>query len=278
MKNIKLIFHGYRDVHEYHNVLLLKDQLAKALDVVIQNEQDFKMWYDDNLGKFDGQFNHLNEVDRQWALECKQFKYYTKTGDLLLKAIKTKLYPHLVQLAQATKMQISYYDDEQVLKWVHKKDDQDQIVICLKLWSNQLANLDQDQIATISDFINDCNRLLINPDDHRLINWNQFKVGIKDQIFQDWKMINKVLGIVFQFVPKTNAYQATLQYDYKFDHILVDEKQGEFNFQIANQCDDLKDLVKLKSPLGQFLNDPNLLANLKPKSNQAHQQLKSKQL
>lgn len=71
------------------------------------------------------------------------------------------------------------------------------------------------------------------------------------------------MGFVFSYHLWNDCYQGELQYYYESDQQLIDEKRGEFNYKIDDEAIILNDLVIVNSPLGQFLNDPNFLSELK---------------
>lgn len=266
MKNIKTINQDFETNH-LNKFNRIKNSLAQELEKVANLDQDLTFCYG-QVGNYDYFFKQESENLWQWKLECSQFKLYCLDGDDHLKALKVKTYDNLIKLHQQSGLQISYYSDKWVIKWDQEEESSGglnpyRISFCLELWKDQLAKLDGQQILAISQFINKCNHLFIDQKQWRILNWKYFKPTIKE-IFADSEIVvGNTLGLVFSYYPQNDCYQGKLQYYYEYDHQLVDEKVGDFDYKISDEAINLNDLVVVNSPLGQFLNDANFLSELK---------------
>lgn len=266
MKNIKTINQNF-EINHLHKFNHIKNSLAQELEKIANLDQDLTLSYG-QVGNYDYFFQNESKNLWQWKLECSQFKLYYLDGDDHLKALKTKTYDNLIKLHQQTGLQISYYGDKWLIKWDREEADiewenPNVISFCLELQNNRLANLDDQQILAISQFIKECNRLFIDQKQTRILNWKYFKPTTR-QIFTDSKTsVGLTLGFVFSYHLWNDRYQGELQYYDTYDYQLVNEERGEFDYKTRDNTISLNDLVIANSPLGQFLNDPNLLSELK---------------
>ena len=278
MKTVKLITHHVAlNYPEKQRVLDICDQLSKQLTKINTIDQDLKLYYNDSFGRYGARFMNQHQYNHYWRLSCSQFHLYTKDESFFLRALKSNYYQNLIKISQSTGVQIDYYQDDWVLKWTYERFATDlypsghqSLSFCLKLWHQDLANLDDQQIATISRFINDCKNYFVDQNANHCLDWKQIKVLYKNSIFNDWKDVDDHFGIVFALNPQSNNYQATLHYTYTYDYQLVDPEKGDFDYKESDDEINFNDCLTTTSPGKQFLNDPQLLKDLNRPINQAN--------